>query len=86
MAETQLTSPIKKTNKYLKSENRWQPPVKNVPTENNKEENSTTRDVPIMNAPADTVHKFQAPEMHHAEVVTLRQNFQDHYHLHSTIL
>ena len=61
---------VKKTNKYLKIENRWQPPPKNTPPINGIEHNGEI-DVPIN---VDRVQKFQAPEMHHAELVTLRQD------------
>ena len=56
--------PEKKTNKYLKNENRWTGPP---PATNGT--NGTNGSLI-----EDTVHSFQAPQIHHAEVVTLRQD------------
>ena len=52
--------PEKKTNKYLKTENRWTGPPSQHPGTNGVVQ--------------DTVQGFQAPQIHHAEVVTLRQD------------
>jgi hypothetical protein len=53
--------PEKKTNKYLKTENRWTGPPGQQPPGTN-------------GVIQDTVQAFQAPQIHHAEVVTLRQD------------
>ena len=55
------TTPEKKTNKYLKTENRWSGPAVPQPQGTN-------------GIVEDTVQAFQAPQIHHAEVVNLRQD------------
>ena len=58
------TTPEKKTNKYLKTENKWSGPPQPQPG-GQRGTNGVIE---------DTVQAFQAPQIHHAEVVNLRQD------------